>query len=259
MKLLFIGSGSAFVTREYNYQSNALLITPDDKKIMIDCGSDARHALHDLNMDYRDITNVYISHLHADHIGGLEWLAFNRLFDLGCNKPNLYIHKSMQNLIWDRSLSGGLRSLQGEKNELKTYFNVKAVDATFRWEKVSFKLVKTIHTYNDNKVNPSYGLFFEINKKKIFFSTDTTFQPQLYEKYYLAADLIFHDCEVNDKTACVHTPYSDLLTLEPKIKNKIWLYHYSGTSNTLPDAVKDGFKGFVMRGQMFDLLDKKTY
>lgn len=259
MKLLFIGSGSAFVTREYNYQSNILFITPDNKKLLVDCGSDARHALHDLNLSYRDIDNVYISHLHADHIGGMEWLAFNRLFDVCCKKPNLYIHKSMSRLIWDCALSGGLRSLQGEKNELKTFFTLKALGNSFKWEKTSFKLIKTIHTYNDNKLNPSYGLFFEINKKKIFLSTDTTFQPQLYKKYYLSADLIFHDCELHNKTACVHTPYSELLSLEPSIRKKIWLYHYSNDSDNLPDAVKDGFRGFVRRGQLFDLLDKNNY
>src|SRR5690348_15307225 len=49
MKLIFIGSGSAFTVAEHNYNSNMLLIDSNNaEKLLIDCGSDARHALNEL-------------------------------------------------------------------------------------------------------------------------------------------------------------------------------------------------------------------
>ena len=84
MKMTFIGSGAAFTSN--NYHSN-ILIESNDKKLLIDCGSDARFALRDLGYSYKDIDSIYISHIHADHSGGLEWLGFSRKFDASCTKP----------------------------------------------------------------------------------------------------------------------------------------------------------------------------
>jgi hypothetical protein len=52
-----------------------------------------------------------------------------------------------------------------------------------------------------------------------------------------------------------------LSALSAEIKRKMWLYHYQ--PGPLPDAEKDGFRGFVKRGQTFDfsnalLLSKET-
>src|SRR3982751_6023894 len=101
MKLTFIGTGSAFTVGHHNYQSNMFLETQGDR-LMIDCGSDARLALHDLGLSYQDIGSVYISHLHADHSGGLEWLAFSRKFDPNCLKPHLYIQEALSDILWEK-------------------------------------------------------------------------------------------------------------------------------------------------------------
>ena len=68
MELRFAGVGSAFTTKEY-WQSN-MIVSHDGKNLLIDCGGDIRFSLAELNMSYKDIDAVYISHLHADHIGG---------------------------------------------------------------------------------------------------------------------------------------------------------------------------------------------
>ncbi len=72
MKLLFLGTGSAFVPIEDNYQSNMLLIHPNGKNLLIDCGSDIRHSLAHFGFNSYDIDAVFISYQHADHCGGLE-------------------------------------------------------------------------------------------------------------------------------------------------------------------------------------------
>ena len=118
MKLIFTGTGSAFTTGADNYQSNMLLVE-GDQKLLVDCGSDIRHALWDLGLTYRDITNVYVSHLHGDHVGGLEWLAFTRHFDKACTKPTLFIPQVAAEDLWEKVLSG--RYLLGERNGQTEY------------------------------------------------------------------------------------------------------------------------------------------
>lgn len=253
MRLIFLGTASAFVTDTSNYQSNMLLQSDNGEMLLIDCGSDARRSLHALGYHYQDIRNVYISHLHADHSGGLEWLAFSRRFDAKqLSKPNLYVSADIVQTLWKHTLSGGLTSLSDEHATLSSYFVVHSVPegGHFNWQKIRFHLVKNIHILTDFAEMPSYGLFFHINDQKIFITTDTQFQPEKMHQYYEEADFIFQDCETNKKVSGVHAHYRQLKTLDLTIKNKMWLYHYNSTA--LPDAKADGFAGFVLPGQTFN-------
>lgn len=258
MKLTFIGTGSAFTTGKGNYHSNMLLTTPKGKNLLIDCGSDARLALDELGKSFRDITDVYISHLHADHIGGLEWLAFNTKFDSSCKKPNLYLCDVFEKRLWENSLSGGLSSLETEIATLDTYFNVHAIkeNSSFKWQHINFKLVRLTHITSGFANMPSFGLIFKVDGINVFITTDSQLHPDQMNEFYKEADIIFHDCETNDSRSQVHAHYSELVKLPLKIKNKMWLYHYNPTD--LPNAKKDGFRGFVKKGQCFDFKNPKT-
>lgn len=250
MKLTFIGSGSAFTVGGNNYQSNLLLSSDNNEKLLIDCGTDARIALFELGYTYKDISNVYITHLHGDHVGGLEWLAFTRKFDPTCDKPNLYIQSGLMEDLWNKVLSGGLSSIQGEKACLKTFFNPIPVDKHFQWEGIKFELIETLHVINNDNTAPCFGLMTTIDGIKVYFTADTQFCPERFLPYYEKADIIFHDCETKIIKSGVHAHYDQLVTLDQAVKNKMWLYHYSPVH--LPDAKKDGFKGFVTKGQTFN-------
>ncbi|MDX2165295.1 MAG: MBL fold metallo-hydrolase [Gammaproteobacteria bacterium] len=254
MRLTFLGTGSAFTVGADNFHSNVILEDGNSHRLLIDCGSDVRHSLHQQELSHHDITDVYISHLHSDHVGGLEWLAFKSKFDGNGSqkKPTIHISEQLVDKLWEHVLSGGLHSLREEVSDLSTYFNVNAVGKknTFTWQSVKFELVQTEHVYNGKKLVPSFGLFFTINNTHCFFTTDTQFKPEKYKSYYEKADIIFHDCETSECESGVHSHYSRLKTLDPAIKAKMWLYHYD--NSVLPDAKKDGFLGFVKKGQSFN-------
>ena len=248
MKMTFIGSGAAFTSN--NYHSN-ILIESNDKKLLIDCGSDARFALRDLGYSYKDIDSIYISHIHADHSGGLEWLGFSRKFDASCTKPYLIAHENILNNLWEHSLSAGMQTLDAESATLATYFIPQYLDHTrgFQWENINFELVKTVHVKNNHHLVDSYGLFFNVNDKRIFLTTDTRMAFDQFLPYYEQSNIIFHDCETQNTPSAVHAHYNELIKLPLNIKNKMWLYHYN--SGMLPNAQDDGFLGFVQKGQAF--------
>ena len=252
MKLTFLGSSAAFESIADNYQSNLLLESSGQKKLLIDCGSDARRSLHAVGLSCKDITHVYISHLHADHIGGLEWLGFSRYFDPDCERPHLYLHEDLLHPLWNNSLSGGMNCLEGGDSPLSTFFNHHPLTTTFTWEGLKLQLVQTKHAYQEKKQLPCHGLFFKYNNKNIYFTCDTQFCPDFLKKYYESADLIFHDCDTSNTKKSIHSSYADLVTLPSKVKAKIWLYHYTNTNDL---AKQDGFRGFVKKGQTFDLDD----
>jgi ribonuclease BN (tRNA processing enzyme) len=249
VKLTFLGTGSAFTVGD-NFHSNMLLESGSGKKLLIDCGSDARHSLAKVGFGYADIDAVYISHLHADHSGGLEWLAFSTKFSADCHRPTLFIHETMVNTLWDNQLSAGLKPLGSTSGTLATYFDVKPLKKVFDWEGVRFELVQSMHIQEGSKWVSTFGLIFKVGTHEIFITTDTQFAEDHFMPYYERAEVIFHDCETASDTSEVHTSYAQLKNLTAHIKDKMWLYHYN--PGALPNATRDGFLGFVARGQSFE-------
>lgn len=253
MKLLFLGSGSAFTVGADNFHSNMLLMSDRGTNLLIDCGSDVRFSLHVAGFSYVDITDIYISHLHADHAGGLEYIGLNTKFDGRCNRPNLYLSKDLASELWERTLSGGMRSISNDILDLESFFKVHKIglNGHFYWEGIQFNLIQVTHVNNGYFLVPSYGLFFEAEGVKVFLTTDAQLCKDESKEFYEQADIIFQDCETAPFPSTVHAHYNDLLTLPLEIRRKMWLYHYQ--PGPLPNAQDDGFQGFVKRGQIFDL------
>lgn len=258
MKIKFIGVGSAFTTPEY-YQSNMLVTVRSGKKMLLDCGSDARFALSECNINnYNlgdEIDAIYISHLHADHIGGMEWLAFNTYFGPKRVKPKLFMEAQLMDQMWNNSLRGGLGCIEGKEMHLSDYFKCRPLscNASFLWEGIGFTLVEMPHVITEGRNHNSYGLVVKAERYKgssVFITMDTHFQPDCIAAISEKVRLIFHDCETSRYKSIIHTHYEDLCTLHAEIKQKMWLYHYQPNPDYNPEA--DGFKGFVKKGQEFN-------
>jgi len=256
MILTFLGSGSAFCMD--NFQSNALIQTPSGKKMLFDCGGDIRWSLKEQGLSALDIDAIYVSHLHADHIGGLEYMAFLNYFCKTVNtgfRPKLFANSMLIKDLWNQSLRGGLDSIQLKDATLETFFDTVGVpnNASFEFDGCVFKPVQTIHVIADATFVKSFGLKFKdpISGTSIFITSDTQFAPTQLKDFIKGADVVFHDCETSQHQSGVHAHYEDLKTLAPELKKKIWLYHYN-TLKDLPDARADGFSGFVSKGQKFE-------
>ena len=251
-KMTMLGTGSAFTVGDGNYQSNILLEDLDsNKKLLLDCGGDIRFSLHEVGKTMADITDIYISHPHGDHIGGLEGVAFSTKWIPNREKTKLHVSRRFVNDLWTESLCGGLKSIEGEIATMDTFFDVNAigVKGRFEWQGIHFQLVQVVHIMNGFEIVHSYGLLFVINGVQIFFTSDTQFAPAQLVKFYDMADVILHDCETAPYKSGVHAHYDFLRTIDPKFKKKMWLYHYQ--PGTLPDAAADGFLGFAKKGQQF--------
>jgi len=250
MKLTFLGTGSAFT--QDNYHTN-MLLEINGKNLLIDCGSDARFALNEIGLSYKDIDSVYISHAHADHAGGLEYLAFCSYFDPSCSKIKLFADEQLMTQLWENTMQGGLGSIQNKITKLSDFFVTKPVpkNGTFKFEGFPFRVVQTVHVMNGYTIVPSYGLIWEGDNRKIFLTTDTQFCPNQIQTFYDDVDIVFHDCETSPFKSSVHAHFTELATLDEKTKKKMWLTHYADGDK--PDAEEAGFAGYVVKGQVFIL------
>jgi ribonuclease BN (tRNA processing enzyme) len=259
MQLRFLGTGAAFSL--LNYQSN-LLIEEQGQRLLVDAGADIRFALRKIGLSYKDIQYIYITHLHNDHIGGMEFLAFSSYFDPTCPKPHLYCHKWLVDDLWSFSLKGGLASIQGQILNLHDYFEVHGLGngERFTWQQIQFDIIQAVHVYNGYWVVPTFGLFIIApdSGKKVYLTSDT----QLYLEYlspgYAQADLIIQDCETSSFRTGVHSHYEELRTLASEIKAKMYLWHYQDNvtqefDHWQEEAHQDGFAGFLAQGEVLTL------
>ena len=123
MKLTFLGSGSAFTLGVENYHSN-ILIETNKENILFDCGTTIADALHYSGYTPDDIDNIYLTHNHADHNGGLEYIGFKRFFStfpFGESKPTLISGKNLLKETWEESLKGGMKYVAVDNPSLDTF------------------------------------------------------------------------------------------------------------------------------------------
>lgn len=271
MKLQFLGVGGAFALEKNLYQSNMIITTKNGKTLLIDPGMTSPLSLMELGYTKQDMTKIdafYVSHLHSDHIGAMEFFGLLSFFTppMFTPKIELYGVSGVLRDLWNKSLRGGMETLQGRENNLGTYFKVKHIklNDAFHFDNLKLQPVQTIHIMAEMSIVPSFGLLISALDdefaEKIFITTDTQFAPHQIKTFYDMSDIIFHDCETlafPDKDgklvslkSGVHAHIEDLHTLNNDTKSKMWLYHYQ-QENPPYNAEQLGFRGFVKKHQIF--------
>lgn len=237
-----LGTGSAFAKTYFN--TNALIYAAD-QTLLLDCGITAPLSLYRMEKSIGDIDALLISHIHADHIGGMEELAFQMKFVFG-RKPLLFLPEPLVEPLWESSLKGGL--LQPEFASLEDYFEVRALEPGARTELFPGLAVEPIRT---NHIPNKRSYSFLINDT-FFYSADMTFDPSLLIDLVenRGCRTIFHDCQLKPP-GIVHTSLEELQSLPLAIQERIWLMHYD---DTMPQYEgKTGPMRFVEQHRRYEL------
>lgn len=265
LTMTFLGVGSAFAKRNYNANilfefwekewNGPVPPTPPHDTLLVDFGVTGPLALYALKerpgfeylktsngaINYPAIRKVFITHQHADHIGGLEEMALMNAFVFKDNKTGKPYKAEMISTInilvnlWDNSLKGGLNTIQHRYALLQDYFFIRALvpsqpeKNSFRLGPYLFEIFPTDHVHIERKYDwPSYGLFVTAPQSggAVFYSGDTRFDYPAYAKMMEAAQICFHDCQLFDQQDAVHALLSECRTLSQPIRAKTVLYHF---------------------------------
>ena len=239
MNIQMIGTGSAFAKKHYN---NNALIESCGKKILLDCGITLPYALHELGYNFGQLDAILISHIHGDHVGGLEELAFQMYFNYQ-RKPVLYIAEPLLTPLWEHTLRGGLA--QGDFTSLSDYFEVQLLkpnEASQFTDELYIMPIQTDHI--PGKVSYSF-----IINNKFFYSADMQFDRELLQSLHeQGIETFFHDCQL-ESPGNVHACLEDLLTLPEAIQKKMWLMHYG---DAIDEYIgKTGYMRIVEQGKTY--------
>ncbi|MEX2460871.1 MAG: MBL fold metallo-hydrolase [Paenibacillaceae bacterium] len=242
LTIQMLGTGSAFSKKYYN---NNALVQYNGYNLLLDCGYTAPKALHELNIKPYQIDSIFVTHLHADHIGGLEEFAFEMMYTYK-KRPNLFIPTTLRHSLWEHALRGGLENHAENIDSLDHYFQVQEIPEGIRTEIAPGFTLETFATKHVNG-KPSYALLFNDH---LFYSSDTCFDRKLLDTifYHRNCTTIFHDCQLfNPQT--VHATLDDLLTLPTEMQKVIYLMHYDDNMEHYKD--KTGHMTFALKYALY--------
>ena len=269
LSLFFLGVGSAFSKR--HYQTNLLLVKGDDH-LLVDCGTKTPQAFHELGLPVAHVKNFFLTHSHADHIGGLEEVMLVARYGTQ-TKPNVWITESYQNSLWDMSLRGGSAYNEVHAGRNLTFGDMWTVHRprwlpgfpreTYEFEvgSIRLKAMRTLHipgnatTWEDSFW--STGLVID---DRILFTGDTKFDPALLDQFTgkYPIETIFHDCQFFPPGG-VHASIDELKDLPGPMKSKMVLMHYGDDWEKNSARVADlGFVGLARQWAYYDFAPAKT-
>ncbi|WP_025716133.1 MBL fold metallo-hydrolase [Paenibacillus sp. 1-18] len=245
LTIQMLGTGSAFAKHYYN---NNALLDSGEGKLLIDCGTTASLALHQMGVPLPEIDAILITHIHADHVGGLEEFGF-QMNILHRRKPKLYIAEPLIHPLWEHTLKGGMAQ-QGMIEKLEDVFEVNILipgkSATLV-SGIKVELIPTRHIPGKN----SYSLFIN---GRLFYSADMIFDPDLLHHlvYERGCQSILHEVQLQGAGE-VHTTLDELLNLSTPLQERIHLMHYSDDMEQFRE--KAGVMSFLEQQRKYDLAE----
>ncbi len=211
MELKFLGRGAAFNPKEGN--TSAYFIDSDEL-FLLDCGSSIFERLVEKNiLNNLKAINIFITHLHGDHVGSLATLIDYAYHIL--STPVYIISNSI--ITYDIESFLKYMGITTEK------YSLRDTDYYKRYSK--FKNVSYIKTIHTDRLS-CYSIIFDTKDGLIYYSGDTkeldTLTNLLNQNLYKA----YIDTNTSDNPNSPHISIKKLSEVIPKKqRNKIYCMH----------------------------------
>lgn len=216
IKVTLLGTGSPRPSVERN--GPAVLVEVGGKYLLFDTGRGVVQRLQQLDIRISDIQQIFLTHLHSDHVSALDdiWLTgwiYQRPMPLNIYGPagtKSFVDHMKQTYSYDVQLRNQYSGLDLNAGLVATNDIKPGVIYSEDGVKVTAFLV------DHRPVDPAYGYRINFGKRSVVISGDTTYSQSLVD-HSLETDLLVHE---------IMAVKSKLLEKNPRLQ-KIQRYHTS--------------------------------
>lgn len=189
---------------------------------MMDCGHTVPARLAPLGLTLHDLDAVFLSHLHGDHIYGLEEWGFRSLLQWQI-RPRLFIAENLAAPLWNNVLSGTMAGVNGTACALTDYFDVIPLRVDEPLTVGPWTL--TIHPVRHVPHVPAFGLKVTADAATVGFTCDTLADADPW--FFEETEIVFHDCTFTPHfPQTVHAHFEELKAYPQAFRAKMSLVHY---------------------------------
>ena len=244
-EVLMNGVGDAFSVRHWGTN---FLCRAGDFVLAVDCPDAYRRALKanafdhgDGTLDAEHIDALFLTHLHGDHVNGLEMLLAYRKFAAG-GPLQLWTTPDVADVLWENRLAVSLGTMFDGTNYNAMHFEDYAELRIVPWGApmsvgpFQLETRRTVHHI------PTAGLRITHDGATLGYSCDTAWDPDHFA-WLRDADLIVHETSFGP----AHTPLHQLVAQPADVRAKLLIAHY-------PDSVTEPEElTFAREGSVYEV------
>ncbi len=247
MKIILLGTGTTLP--QVNRNTSGLLIEIDGDCLLFDCGSGILRQIEEAHVDFTQIHNIFISHMHADHVSDLPILLKANLMRKNPNILNIFGPSTLK-----KQMNAWFTEIYPYLDKILDKIRIEEIIAGASIETRAWK-IQFIPVHHGIE---AYGFKLISKGKVIVYSGDTAPCEELIQAAN-NADVLIHECSYPSDLGPRkdHTTPHELgkIAQQAKIKRLVLTHFYpeiQGREREILEDIKKYYNGISELGK--DLL-----